>query len=146
MHQAPHKASRYVQEKQPGNQSIHTIRGTHHSSSIVPIVVSITGIRGHGGRKEKGRRLTWRLRRRIVDDPRNAVDFVDNPPRDGLEESPRELVRLGAHHVQAGHGSQNADIPVDPGVSLHAHGYGTNLSQQNDPMYTRAGCGSRAQV
>lgn len=49
----------------------------------------------------------------VLNNPRNAVDFVDNFPTDGLEETPRKFVRLGGHHVQAGHSSQNADILIN---------------------------------
>lgn len=122
--------TRQVRVKNAAKKSVYSSHtSNHHSSSIVPTLVSITCVRGHLGGKEGGR-LTGRLRCRIVNNPRNAVDFVDNPPSDGLEETPRKFVRLGAHHVQAGHSSQNADIPVNPGISLHTHGYGTNLSQQ----------------
>ena len=66
--------------------------------------------------------LTWGLGGGIVHNTRNAVDLVYDTPADGPEKTPLELVRLSAHHVEAGDGAENTDVAVDSGISLHTDG------------------------
>jgi hypothetical protein len=74
--------------------------------------------------------LTWGLGRRVVDHPCDALDLVDDPPAHLLQESPWEFIRLSAHHVQAGHGSEDADVTIDPRVSLDADSCEKDLCQR----------------
>lgn len=42
----------------------------------------------------------------------------------GLKKTPLEFVWLGTHHIQAGSGSQNADVAIDPSIPLYTDGCG----------------------
>ena len=77
--------------------------------------VNITSMR----RRSIQEALTWRLRRGVVYHPRDAVNFVHNASANSLEKTPLELVGLSTHHIQAGHGSQNADVAIRSGITLH---------------------------
>src|SRR4051794_27699118 len=63
-----------------------------------------------------------RLRRIIVDDAVDALDFVDDAGRDPAQELSVERVDIRGHAVDAGHSAETADEVVGSKIAHYADG------------------------